>query len=266
MKTARRQQLRTNELAQSLADLLEYLRRNSGAVLAVVAGAVLVVGLGVYWYAARVSAYEQGWDDFYASQLAGERSSDARLAEMKAVAGKYKDPALVATAWAKVGDACIQEAMSGTRSVEEQQRLLGEAANAYMTVVNHYPDQLLDVADARFGLAFLAENLQRFDEARNHYQKILDDARFANMPYKAQAEEAIKRLQEISQPVVFAPSPPATAPATEVIKLPTTGPAARPSTRPAVVLPPAGLPSRAADKARTAIPPPGTRPVVPAKK
>jgi len=57
MKTDRRQQLRTNELAQSLADLVEFLRRNSGAVFAGTAAIVLVVGLGIYWYSARVAAH-----------------------------------------------------------------------------------------------------------------------------------------------------------------------------------------------------------------
>ena len=55
MKTSRRQQLRTNQLAQSLTELIEFVKANSSTVLAGVATVVVVVGLGVYWYSARTS-------------------------------------------------------------------------------------------------------------------------------------------------------------------------------------------------------------------
>ncbi len=214
MKTDRRQQLRTNELAQSLADLVEFLRRNSGAVFAGTAAIVLVVGLGIYWYSARVAAHYQGWDDFYGSQLMGERSSDARLAAMRTITERYKDPALVAMTWVKLADASLHEATSGTRSPEEVQRLFTDAANAYSTILQHYPDQLLAVAGAHFGLAYLAENQGQWDVASRHYQAVIEDARFAEMPYKQEATEALKRLAVIREPIVFAP-PPATSPATQ---------------------------------------------------
>jgi len=226
MKTTRRQQLRTNELAQSLAELMEFFRRNSTAVLAGSAGVILVLVLGVYWYVARVSARYQGWDDFYGSQLVAEGSPDARLSAFRAVAGKYKDPVLVALSWLKLGDACVQEAVSGTRSGEEVMRLHSEAANAYLTILNHYPDQTLAVAGAHFGLAFLEENQHRWEEARKHYQAVADDPRFAHMPHKTEALEAIKRLETLRQPVVFSP-PPSTSATTQVGRAAATGPAGR---------------------------------------
>ena len=55
MKASRRQQLRTNELAQSLAEAVEFVKANSGTVAVGVVAVVLVVGLGIYWNTASVA-------------------------------------------------------------------------------------------------------------------------------------------------------------------------------------------------------------------
>ncbi len=224
MKSSRRQQLRTNELAQTLADLQEFLKANSGTVAVGVAAVVLVVGLGIYWYSAKVASHRQGWTDLYGSQLAP--SANARLTNLRAVATKYKDSPVAAVAWLNYGDGALQQALSPGRPQPEQRRLLAEAANAYKTILATYPDHLLAVAGARFKLAGLAESQRRWDMAQRHYRGIIDDPRFANLPQKQLAVDAEKRLQQISQPVIFA-KPPTTAPTTQTQPAAASGPAVR---------------------------------------
>jgi hypothetical protein len=242
MKASRRQQLRTNELAQTLADLKEFLRANSGAVAVGVAAVVLVVGLGIYWYSAKVASHRQGWTDLFGSQLAG--SAKARLANLRAVAMKYKDNPVGAWAWLNYGDGALQHALSPGRPQPEQQRLVVEAAKAYETIISMYPDQALAVAGARFKLAGLAENRRQWDVARRHYRSIADDPRFGKLPQKQMAIEAEERLQQISQPVVFA-QPPTSAPTTQTRPAVTSGPT---GTRAATAKTPGTRPSSAPAK------------------
>jgi tetratricopeptide (TPR) repeat protein len=234
MKTGRRQQLRTNELAQTLTDLIEFLKDNSGSVLAGGAAIVVVVALGLYWYSAKASARQQGWTDLYGSQLAG--SPDQRLSNLRNVATRYEDPQLAAIAWLNYADGSLQQAMSGTRNLTDQQRLLSEAVKGYKTIIDLYPDELLAVAAARFKFASLAENQRRWDEAREHYQAVADDPRFEKLPHSQQAAAAVKRLDEIAVPVVFSRAP-VTAPASRPVPAETSGPGAArpPATTPAPI-------------------------------
>jgi len=222
MKSSRRQQLRTNELAQSLAQLVDFLKANSGVVLAGVAAVILVIGLAIYWYSAKVASREQGWTDFYANQFEG--AAQTRLANFRNIATKYKDEPLAASAWLNFAEGSLRQAMSGTRAPADRKRLLDQAAGAYNTIISQYPDQVLAVAGARFKLANLAESQRRWEEARQHYQAVASDPRFANMPQRQLAIEATERLAAISQPVVFA-KPVTTGPTTRT----GTGAASRPA-------------------------------------
>lgn len=208
MKASRRQQLRTNELAQSLAEAIEFIKANSGTVVVGVAAVVLVVALVVYWYSASVAVTQRGWSDLFGSQL--EPSPEARLSKLRAVATSYKEPQLAALAWLTYGDGAYQQARSAAQPAD-QQRMFGEALKAYQTVIDQYPDELLAAAGARFKLASLAEDRRRWDDARMYYQAIIDDNRLATYPQAAMAKEALARLDAISEQVVFA-GPPTTAP------------------------------------------------------
>ncbi len=235
MKAERRQQLRTNELAQTLADLVEYCRNNSGVILGVAAAVVLVLSLGAYWYATQVSARTQGWEDFAGSQMAGEGGTGGFSRDkIREVAVKYKSqPVLASMAWLRYADASVMELRSGRIPPAEVQKALSDAVSAYNSVLNHYPEQTISVAGARFGLANLAEMQGRFGEAKTQYEAVVSDSRFAEMPYKSLAVEAINRLAVISQPVVFVDTP-TTEPSSRPVAL-------SPVSRPAVSSAPAGV-------------------------
>ncbi len=61
------------------------------------------------------------------------------------------------------------------------------------------------------------------EKARQYYQKILDDPRFADTPFKLQAKFRLDGLFRWSQPVVFPPAP-VTVPAPDPFLLSTTAP------------------------------------------
>jgi hypothetical protein len=230
MKASRRQQLRTNELAQNLAELIDFFKNNSGTVLAGVAAVVVIIGLTLYWYSARGSARLQGWSDFYGTQMV--QAPEVRLANLRNIATKYKDPPLVTWAWLRYGELLMAQATSSGKASQDHQRLTTEAAEAFRTVVEQRPEQILAVAGARFAMAGLAEDQRRWDQARAHYQSVISDPRFAQMPQKQWAEAAQKRLPEIEQPLILARVPTTTSAVARPTSAAATKPAARrPSTR-----------------------------------
>ncbi len=218
MKASRRQHLRTNQLAQSLTETIQFVQQNSGAVLAGAAATMVVIGLGLYWYNLRSTRYQQGWEDFYGAQLTP--APDARMAKLKEVATRYEDPALVSAALLTLGDACLQEAMSTTRTPEEQQRFRNQAIETFQTIVQAAPNQKLAVASATFKLASLYESQRQWDQAARHYQTLVDDPKFETLPQRALATQALNRLEKLQEPIVYAPAkkPTATAAATRPSK------------------------------------------------
>ena len=65
MKTTRRQELRTNDLSQQLAQIKDYVSTNMTAMTAVVVGAA-VLTIGVYWFVAgRRATLMQAWTEVY---------------------------------------------------------------------------------------------------------------------------------------------------------------------------------------------------------
>ncbi len=211
MKASRRQQLRSNELAEKLNQLVEFVNANSGAVLAGVAAVVIVIGLGFYWYTARASRQAQGWTDFYGTQLIS--SPDGKLNALRDVASRYKDPTLSTFAYLAYADGCMQQATAVNRTPEERQKFLSDAQQTYQTILKHFPDQLLAVAAAHLKLGVLAESSRQWDMARQHYQAVIQDDRFADMPQHEVAVEREAQLAQLAQPITFGP-PTTTAPTT----------------------------------------------------
>ncbi|MBN1345754.1 MAG: hypothetical protein JXQ73_23880 [Phycisphaerae bacterium] len=237
MKASRRQQLRTNELAQNLTQLVEFLKANTGSVLAGAAAVVVLVALGIYWYSANVSRKQQGWTQYYATQMS--RTPEERLAALQQLASDYKDPVLASMALLSLGDGSLQQAKAPMRGPEDRQRLASQAIGAFNEIINNYPEQTLAVAGARFKLAGLAEDGHDWQEARRQYQAIISDKRFERLPQRQEAVEAEKRLEDLSQNVVFAPAT-------------TTGPTSRkvatPPTAKAVSIKPTSKPSKTASR------------------
>jgi hypothetical protein len=89
---------------------------------------------------------------------------------------------------------------------KDRAEYLKDAAELYKQVIERYGDQTLPVVTARFGLAAIAEQNRNWEDARAQYEqvtKLSDEAK----TFKQLAEARIKRLGEISQPVLIGQVP-----------------------------------------------------------
>ncbi|MFQ6048685.1 MAG: tol-pal system YbgF family protein [Phycisphaerae bacterium] len=202
MKGTRRKELRSNELIESLRQLVAFGRRHSNYVVAGAVGAALVVGLGAYWQRAKAGRLQQGWSELL---LVAQRegSGSDRLARLRQVAEGYEAAPLAAVAWQLLGDALFDQATYGVAGEQAGRReeLLDQASRAYQRILARYRQQWIARAVALIGLAKIAENRHDWLEARRYYQAVLDEPQFDATPYHSLAREALARLDRLAEPV-----------------------------------------------------------------
>jgi hypothetical protein len=212
VKARRRKELRTNELIQSLQDLVQVGRRYGNHLLVVLIAAALAVGLGGYWRYAKAQQTEQGWAELMLAGQGGGATGQGRLARLQGLVEAHKGGMLGASARQLLGDALLDEAMYGSGEADAGRRaaLLGQAQAVYQEIVQQYGDRVIPLGVALSGLASIAEERGEWDEARHWYRAILDDAKFDGTPYKSLAEKGLAGLPELGEPVTFAATQPTT--------------------------------------------------------
>jgi tetratricopeptide (TPR) repeat protein len=110
------------------------------------------------------------------------------------------------------------------RPVESEDDLLNNATDAYNQVIQHYPNDQFSTTAAHFGLAAIAENraaagdTSQWYTASSEYQAILDSA--AEKAFTDMAQDRLKLLAQLRQPIVFDLPPPTNSPSSQ----PTTTP------------------------------------------
>jgi hypothetical protein len=107
---------------------------------------------------------------------------------------------------------------------------LSRAASAYKDVADHYKDQPISYASARFGLAAVAENKSEWQTAKSEYEAVLADPNSAPS-IRQRAQQGITNLAQLQHAPLLerTPVPPLVLPTTN----PTTQAATQPATRPA---------------------------------
>lgn len=251
MKAERRHDLETNDLAKKIIQAPDYFKLYGGRVaLAVVAVVVvaLLVNYRIRSKQANLAASQEG--------IGAARDAIVQLSAMNAMGGpsqevavrrqqlisnavqaidtvneRSEDPKFLAQAQVLRGDlywtvanlselpgAATQPALAVEPKAEDA---LGQAEGAYKRVLDSYADQTLPAVTARFGLAAIAENRGKWDDARRQYDTLAADA---NVPavYKTQAQTRIRLLSQLqkgvyvatTQPAAPAAIAPASAPAT----------------------------------------------------
>ncbi len=135
-----------------------------------------------------------------------------------------KDPGLLARAYIAQGDldwklANMPDPAGATTrpdlKIPNREGLLGGAAESYLKVLDPpYSNNGLDVFTARMGLAAVAENRGKWDDAKSQYKAIVDAA---NLPqsFKAIASQRLIDLPNYQKAALLNPPPePGSAPTT----------------------------------------------------
>ena len=167
MKSAKRHELQTNELADWLGTQAEgaadYFWPVVGGVVVAFAAAI-----GIAWYITNQdSSAALAWDQYY--QAFGEKE---REAELKKVADNH--PSSAAALWAQQSLADITLAKGANLMFSdraEARAKLNEAETNYKVVLEKARDPFL-LARAQYGMARLQETICQPKEAQKYYEKV----------------------------------------------------------------------------------------------
>ncbi|HKQ49159.1 MAG TPA: hypothetical protein VJZ71_13895 [Phycisphaerae bacterium] len=206
MKTARRQELRTNELSQQIDQIGDYVKQNAAMLTIIVAAAAILTAGGFWFVKGRQSRVMDGWAMLNDAEIL--KDMRGAVEQYRTLAEENRTSALTLAAWLRIGELAMSKVANPDVAAAAADPNWSEtAANAYTRILEDFPNDVSAVGLARISLGVLAENKKDFDNARKSYQAILDDSRLADSPYAVQAKYRLDGLARWSQPVVFAPAP-----------------------------------------------------------
>ena len=189
MKTERRHELATNDLADWIGDKVEELKPYATAIWATVLAVTVLVFAAVYWSRKSEAKLEQGWDRYFQAR------TQESLDELRNVADA--DPKSTAGLWARstLGDRRLAEGVNLLfENRGDAQEALKEAVDSYEYVLKNAPAGSLLVERATFGLGEAFESQNELDEAREQYKALK-----ASWPGGAFSAEADRRLGDLER-------------------------------------------------------------------
>lgn len=189
MKTQRRHELQTNELADYLGRHIQQIRPHAKA-LSIGAVALVAMILGYLYFASQhASQSGSGWSDYFTAF--GDRSAD-RLEE-----AATRHAGTTAGLWARQAAGDIKLA-SGAGLLytdrKEADKNLKQAEQHFKAVEKEAGGATMLVERARFGLAQVYESLCDVKKAREYYQKVAN----AN-PNSALGKAAQRRFDHLGE-------------------------------------------------------------------
>jgi len=269
MKSDHRHELKSNELADWIANFPAWARENRNSLLA--AGAIILVALLVYFWSfyrrdvasvrnraqltelvARVpqqmnqiaSAAMQNNDETY--RLVETRD------ELQSFAQKSSNDNMAALALIQRGAALRAEVHYRLAEVgrDELTAQIGKAQASYQEALDRKPSNPALAAAAHYGLGLCEEELGNFEKAAEIYRTVAAKAEYAGTPAQAAAAHRLKIMNDFRTEVVFAPAPPKPAlPATPQVQLKPGDPKA---SAPTIQLAPGAAPAAPATPTETA--------------
>ncbi len=230
MKAEHRHELKTNALAEWLANFPQWAMQNLVfiivIVVAIAAGAILYA-----WRSGASSARAQEQLRFtgIVNQVANaklqilggrvvpENISLALLGPLKPledIAATTEDGNIAALALIKRGELLRAELhyRPGRADMKNVLEQVSRAKECYIKAEKAAADPTLAAA-AKFGLALCEEELGHFDRAQKFYRAIVENSDFEGTVSAAQAELRLKTLSDFRKNVVLRPAPKPPAPA-----------------------------------------------------
>jgi tetratricopeptide (TPR) repeat protein len=227
MKSERRHELATNELADWVVHFPQWFRENQTTVIAT---AIIVVGLIVYtifFYSRRSRAEEQkesmavtildqlSWqkETVLEGKVQGLGVSDVFLGmagSLGNVAVETENPVLSALAMIKRAEALRTELhyRSSIAEPDVRKNQLEQAAKIYEQAMEKAKGQPAIAAMAEYGIALCLEDMRNFAEAEKLYNKIAASVEYQSSSFPVRAELRLKTLEDKKEKVLFVQTEP----------------------------------------------------------
>ena len=229
MKAKHRHELKTNILAEWIANFPEWAKKNLRMIIYVSVVVILVGGSAAfYWYRKNVESVRkqlqltrlitqlsQGKLQVLQSQLRGMDVSYMliQIADgLEDFARNAKDDQMVALALVKRAEALRTElhCRLGTISEQDKQAAIGRAKTSYTEAIDKPVANRSLVATAKLGLGLCEEELGNFEQAEQIYTEIVSSGDFQGTAAFAAAKNRLATMADYQQEVVFAPAPEST--------------------------------------------------------
>lgn len=229
MRAEDRHRLKTNELAQKLSELPEYLRKHSKIISIGVVSAVAICVVGGFWWSARKKAYGRQNDELQGllpqiTQVQNDAVQTAQDPEAQSeVNPQHKIATILGTldnlsseakgtpvgmmALLQQADLKRSELYYSDRllSDQEQENICRAAENLYNQILSRYPNYAQAVGMAKLGLALVAEDRGAWDMAKKTYEKIIaeTDGKLAGTTFPLLAQRRLQMIDEIAVSIEF---------------------------------------------------------------
>ncbi len=194
MKSKRRHELQTNELADRLGHVIERIRPFTTLIMLVVLGIVIILAAGYYLSARQTAKQGQAWQFFMDAGTDPQRDISDQFAE---VSDDFSGTTAGLWAAQTAGDL---ELARGIRNLFIDRAM----ADTSLTQARRHFREVLDSSEsakypmllrrARFALAQTHEALGELDDAKKLYAQVVNDA--ADNAVGAAAKQRIERLDE----------------------------------------------------------------------
>lgn len=225
MKSEHRHELKTNELAEWLANLPKWAKENRTTIIVVV-GVIIIVAAFYFWrfytknvvlvreqleLTSLISEISQGKSQVFQAHSQGRDLSFILLQpaeNLKSFAQNAKDSSMSALALIKRGETLRAELhfRSGDVSKEILIDQINRAKASYNEALSITQNRLL-IANAKFGLGLCEEELGNFDSAQQIYREIAETPDFDGTAAKAAAEHRLEIMEDYKENIVFALAP-----------------------------------------------------------
>ena len=225
MKSKHRHELKSNELAEWLANFPQWIKENQKTIIGLVVLIIVIIGY-FSWKSFKISAQEQERLEFTSllnsitqtemdtvnAQMQGNDVSYLllqRASDLKKFAEKTSNDNIAAISLIKQADAIREELHYRMGDVSQQvlTEQINQAKISYNKALELSSSNNSLKAIATFGLGLCAEELGNFNEARQIYQDVADNPDFEGTATVIQAKIRLKTMSDYEKNIVFLPAP-----------------------------------------------------------
>ena len=194
MKTAKRHELQTNELADWIGKKIDAIQPYSRAIVGVIVVALVAVFAGMYLSRQNAAQSAQGWQAYFAAMESGNPDAEALIDGLNEVATTFADTD--AGLWARQSTADMYLSQ-GARQLyldrAEAEGLFSKAFSNYQMVISNAQPPLLQQR-AWYGLAATYEAQNQLDKAVDAYQHIVQQ-----WPESSIGKQAAENIAQLSR-------------------------------------------------------------------